>query len=273
VNGSTNLFDKALCYDAVLDKFTPLQFSGEYLFQMAQPGVTLEGLDQIAPNEMAVLGAANNGSGLIRIQVANTAILAAPVSVKLPSLGTVNAIYVSISSVGGTTEANGNWWAQIVDGTHFDLLQSAFVHAYTSGGIVGGQLDLMTQSLDNFATQIQPELAAFDPSHTLNFFRGPALQAILETSEQGTDGKRIKLKKGFRPITDAGVVYGSASRRENQQQSVTAGAESLINPITGVCNMLLDTRYSRFKCRIPAGTSWQFINGVEPLDMAATGRR
>jgi hypothetical protein len=37
--------------------------------------------------------------------------------------------------------------------------------------------------------------------------------------------------------------------------------------------MLVDTRYSRFKCRIPAATVWTFINGVEPLDLKATGKR
>lgn len=260
VNGASNQFDKALCYDVVLDRFTPLKFAGEMLFQMAQPGVTLENVDQLAPGSMVVLGAANNGAGLVRVQVASTA--------NLPAAG-----YVSLSGIGGTTEANGNWFVNVIDGTHFDLIGSAFAHAYTSGGLVGGQLDLMTQSLDNFAATIQPELAAFDGSHILNFFRGPALEAVLETAEQGTDGKRIKLKRGFRPVTDAPVVYGSASRRETQQQSVTAGTESLINPVTGICNMLLDARYSRFKCRIPAGTVWTFINGVEPADLAATGKR
>lgn len=186
INGAANQFDKVLCYDPVLDKFTPLKFSGEFLFSMAQPGLTLEALDALAP---------------------------------------------------------------------------------------GGSIDAMTQSLDSFSTALVAELAAFDANHMLNFFRGPNLEATLETSEQGTDGTRIKLKKGFRPISDAPAVYGSASRRENLQAAVVAGAESLVNPITGICNMLLDTRYSRFKCRIPAGTVWTFINGVEPADLATTGKR
>jgi len=185
VNGITNQFDKALIYDSALDKFTPLRFFGEFLFQMSQPGVTLEGLD----------------------------------------------------------------------------------------ALVGTNLDAIVQSLDSFSSAIVPELAAFDGGHMLNFFRGPSLEATLQTSEQGTDGQRIKLKKGFRPISDASAVYGSASRRENLQTASVDGAESLVNPVTGICNMLVDTRYSRFKCRIPAGASWTFINGVEPLDLKATGKR
>lgn len=185
VNGVTGQFDKALMYDVALDRFVPLQFSGEFVFTMSQPGVTLE---------------------------------------QLPSLGFTN-------------------------------------------------LDTMTQSLDSFEAAVKPELCAFDTSHMLNFFRGPNLEATVETSEQGTDNQRIKLKKGFRPITDAPAVFGSASRRENQQQAVTPGAESLIHPVTGICNLLVDTRYSRFKVRIPAGTVWSFVNGVEPVDEMATGKR
>jgi len=272
VNGTAAQFDKALCYDPVLDKFTPLQFSGEYLFQMARPGMTLEGLDPLAPGAQAVVGTANNGSGVVRVQVASTAFYSAA---NYP-----NGVYLSLSSVGGTTEANGNFWVHVIDSTHFDLYTNpgltsgvAYVHAFTSGGGVGGSLDAMTESLDSWSTVILPELAAFNAGHQASTFSGANLEATLETSEQGTDGARIKLKKGFRPISDAPAIYGSASRRENQQQAITAGVESLINSITGICNLLVDTRYSRFKCRIPAGTVWQFINGVEPLDMAATGKR
>ncbi|WP_316219385.1 hypothetical protein [Bradyrhizobium sp. SZCCHNR2026] len=185
VNGQTNQFDKVLCYDAVLDKFTPLRVSGEVVFEMSQPGVTLEALD----------------------------------------------------------------------------------------ALVGANLDAMTQSLDGFQAAIVPELAAFDGSHALSFFRGPNLEATLETAEQGTDGRRIRMKRGFRPVSDAPFVYGSASRRENLQQAATAGTESPLNLTTGICNMLLDTRYSRFKCRVPAGTTWTFMSGVEPLGLAPAGAR
>jgi hypothetical protein len=81
------------------------------------------------------------------------------------------------------------------------------------------------------------------------------------------------MKVGFRPVSDAPAVFGSASRRENLQSAAVAGPERLIHAKTGICNMLVDTRYSRFKCRIPAGAAWSFINGVEPVDLAATGKR
>jgi hypothetical protein len=41
-NGTANQFDKILCYDWVLDRFTPIKIGGEYLLQLSQPGLTLE---------------------------------------------------------------------------------------------------------------------------------------------------------------------------------------------------------------------------------------
>lgn len=140
--------------------------------------------------------------------------------------------------------------------------------------ILGANLDAISQSLDAFSTAIVNELAAFGADHKLAFFRGPNMEATLETAEQGTDGKRVKMKVGFRPVSDAQLVYGSASKRENlQTPAAPAVAESRTNAITGICNMLVDTRYSRFKCRIPAGSVWTFINGIEPADLKTTGKR
>jgi hypothetical protein len=84
-----------------------------------------------------VLGATNNGSGAIRIQVptmtdssrSNDGTFNAPSGAVMPT----NA-WVRISGVGGTTEANGFWKITYVDSTHFDLQGSTFTHAYTSGG-------------------------------------------------------------------------------------------------------------------------------------------
>lgn len=70
-----------------------------------------------------ISGAANNGSGLIRLTVASSALLA-----------TGNT--VGINSVLGTTEANNEWTITVIDPTHIDLQGSAFVHAYTSGGLI-----------------------------------------------------------------------------------------------------------------------------------------
>lgn len=72
-----------------------------------------------------VTGAANNGSGAIRLTLDSTA-------------GLVGRPKVMITGVVGTTEANNAepWSFTIVDGTHIDLIGSTFTNAYVSGGIV-----------------------------------------------------------------------------------------------------------------------------------------
>jgi hypothetical protein len=72
-----------------------------------------------------VLGAADNGSGGIRLQVADTTHF-------------VNGGLVTVASVGGTIEANGTWRILIYDATHIDLQASVFADAWTSGGTVTG---------------------------------------------------------------------------------------------------------------------------------------
>lgn len=73
----------------------------------------------------AVTGTANNGSGLIRLTLTNTTDL-------------VTGNTLTVAGVLGTTEANGTWVITVIDGTHVDLVGSAFVHAWTSGGQATG---------------------------------------------------------------------------------------------------------------------------------------
>jgi hypothetical protein len=128
---------------------------------------------------------------------------------------------------------------------------------------ISASIDALGASLDSFAVSTQPLIAQFNSSHKLGFFSGTNLEATVETSEQGTDGRRIMVK-GFRPITDAATVYGSISYRETQQATPTSTTEILINSRTGRCDARRSTRYSRSKIRIPASTEWTYAAGVEP---------
>jgi hypothetical protein len=71
----------------------------------------------------AVTGAANNGSGLIRITTASTT-------------GWSTGETRIISGVLGTTEANGTWTITVISGTTFDLQSSTFTNVYVSGGVI-----------------------------------------------------------------------------------------------------------------------------------------
>lgn len=70
---------------------------------------------------ITITGAANNGSGLIRITVASSGQY-------------TTGMKFTISGVVGATQANGEWIITRVSNTQFDLQGSAFSSAYTSGG-------------------------------------------------------------------------------------------------------------------------------------------
>ncbi|WP_315704542.1 MULTISPECIES: hypothetical protein [unclassified Bradyrhizobium] len=134
---------------------------------------------------------------------------------------------------------------------------------------ISSSIDAMTLSLDAYATAVQPEIAQFSSGHVLGFFRGASLEAIIESAEQGTDESRIMIR-GFRPVTDAATLFGSVSFRDTPSAPALAGAEVLVNARTGRCDIRRETRYSRFKVRIPAATSWSFCAGFVP-DLTTSG--
>lgn len=114
-----------------------------------------------------ITGATDNGSGLIRITVATTAMTFATGDQK------------TISGVGGTTEANGNWTITAVDATHFDLQGSAFVHAYTSGGAVG------VNPSSNDANSVRGPKMAVDPANSNVVYVGTPSNGVRFTTDGG----------------------------------------------------------------------------------------
>jgi len=85
--------------------------------------VTASGTDNIGGvgPRVTITGAANNGSGLVRITTSEQRFI-----------NTGDRVFVS--GVTGTTEANGYWTVTRVSLTQLDLQGSAFTNAYVSGG-------------------------------------------------------------------------------------------------------------------------------------------
>lgn len=250
--GNSGLFDKLLCYDIALNEFTPIAVAGEYITALAKPGLTLEALDAIAPGAVDVTGAADNGSGLIRLEVTSTS-------------GWSTGDIKSIQNVEGTTEANGNWTITVVDSTHIDLQGSAFSNAYTSGGVVGGRLDDLPFTLDSVSLASLVQFCAVNSDHQLGFFSGTSLEAILETPQRSANGRKIFVES-VRPITDCGTVAVSIGHRETPSAEFSYTAETTVNDI-GDCPIQgggIEGRYVRAKVRMPAGAAWTFASGVEP---------
>jgi hypothetical protein len=136
--------------------------------------------------------------------------------------------------------------------------------------LFGNDIDALTFSLDSIQSALTSRIAAFNSDHELCFFGGPNLEATLETPEQSLEGRRVRVK-GLEPRTDAATVYGSVRYRSNAQSTLQQSAETLVNT-HGMCPQNIDTKLVRGRARIPAGTNWTFIMGVEPV-FAQTGKR
>jgi hypothetical protein len=247
--------DKGLVYDYILDRWSPITLEAEIITSLGKPGITLEGLATIGAR--AVSNAVDNGAGLVRLTVSATTSWAT---------GDIK----TIASVGGTTEANGTWTITVIDATTIDLQGSTFANAYTSGGYVEGSIDDLGISLDDFEAATRPDIAIADADHKIAFFTGDAVEATVETAEQSSIDKRLFVRGGF-PVTDADTLYASVGRRENMYATPSYTSETLINA-QGYCPQRASTRHARFKMRVPAGTDWSFITGVQP-DVVAEGRR
>lgn len=106
-------------------------------------------------NLSTVTGAANNGSGLIRLAMTSTT-------------GLYTGNTMTVAAVAGTTEANGTWVITVIDGTHVDLQASAFVHAYVSGGTTSVPVEIPTV----YAAADLPYLNFTQSNDTLYIFGG-----------------------------------------------------------------------------------------------------
>jgi hypothetical protein len=252
--GNTALFDTLLCYDWALKRWTPLDVSGEYLASLAKPGLTLEQLDAIAPGALQVTGAANNGSGLIRLTLN---------AISNAFFAIAGQNFIVVQGVLGTTEANGTWKVNIIDSTHIDLVGSTFVHAYVSGGAIGGSLDALTFSLDSISKSSTAQLSAFGAAHTLGFFSGPSLEAITETAEVDGSGQMVFTTQMI-PLTDSPAVFGSIGVRNNANAAIAYTSESAIDDMGQISINPTESRYQRMKLRFPAGAVWSYVRAIHP---------
>ncbi len=265
VDGLNNLFDKILIYDWALDKWSMARSPGEYIASLSRPGLTLEGVDAAYSPQTATFTVTIATPGVFsrtahgfvagnQVTLGTTGALPTGLTTVTPyyviSAGlTADAFRVSATLGGSAINTSGSQ-----SGTHY---------LPTVDGIT-------ISSLDDISNAAFASLSAASSVHKIGFFTGAALEAALETPEQGGDGRRIFVS-GFRPITDAATVYGSVTYRETAQAVPETSPETLVNAV-GTCPQRVSTRYARGVVRIPAGTAWTFAAGVEP-DVKLEGGR
>lgn len=263
--GSAGLFDQMLAYDYALDRWARISVSGEYLASLAKPGLTLEQLDAVAPGALHVLGAANNGAGLIRLELD---------AVSNSDFTIAGQNFIVVQGI-NPPYMNGAWRVNVIDGTHIDITATsegaappAFGAAWISGGAIGGSLDALGFSLDSISKAPTAQLAAFNGAHELGFFNGPNLEAILETGEGDPVGNMVEIN-GMRPITDAATAYVSVGMRISSADVVAYSPEVMVDDQLWA-EAYVETRFARGRLRIPADTEWSFATGIQP-DVALAG--
>lgn len=121
----------------------------------------------------------------------------------------------------------------------------------------------------------RPAFAAFDENNKLGFFEGPALEALLDTADipYGGEGRRTMVN-GFRPVGDVSGAYGKFGVKETLHGTPTFTTETAQNG-TGFIPNRASGRTVRARLRIPAGTEWTKISGIEvpPEAARSAGRR
>jgi hypothetical protein len=128
-----------------------------------------------------------------------------------------------------------------------------------------GTLDTLPASLDDPMWAGSPDhisLSAFNATHELCTFTGPAMAPALETSEtQPVPGRRSWVTN-TRPITDGGAASIAVGHRERTTDPVVYEAAVPANVI-GECPQRVTGRYIRYRMTLPAGETFSHIQGVD----------
>lgn len=258
--GNAGLFDKILWFDWSIKErpWSIVPMSGQYIGYLAKPGLTLEGMDSIAPGGLTVLGAASGTGGRIRLTLD---------AISNAYFQIVGQNFINVQGV-NPNYMNGQWVPLVIDATHIELVGSTFGAAWVSGGRIGGSLDALPFSLDSISAAAVAALSAVGPTGILGFFTGPNIEAILETPEQDADGPLVFVN-AISPMTDSQDAMGSIGYRMRPMDVIAYTDETLVNS-EGDCPQMIEARFCKARIRIPAGSTWRYARGVKP-DVSAAG--
>lgn len=229
-SGSTDaLFTDALAYNYLLQRWTPFMISGEYITSLATPGLTLEALGAIAPGVQSIVALTNNGSGLIRVQVASTAAM-------------TTGDYKTISGVllgSFADDANGDWAITVIDGTKFDLVGSATDSQNVTGTAAGtaGRVRLAVASTAAWVTGSKVVVASIVGTTEAN---GNWVVNVIDATHVDLVGSTFAnawisggtLRDRYDVATDGGIVEGSADAMDTPWDAFGTGTL----PALSVCN-------------------------------------
>ncbi len=108
-------------------------------------------------------------------------------------------------------------------------------------------------------------LAAFNQAHTYGLFNGVNMAATMDTGEYSAPNHHRVFTNGVRPIVDLAVPAATVQTAMRDQMiggPITFEA-NVAQELDGVCPILADARYMRFRVNLPEAAVWQQAVGVE----------
>lgn len=131
-------------------------------------------------------------------------------------------------------------------------------------------LDGVTASLDALGFSLDSRvwtgglilLSAFDTSHRLCLFTGQNLAATVETGEQQLFPGRRALVTSVRPLVDGATPSVQLGTRNRTVDPVSWSVAAPINA-QGACPVRSAARYHRARVSLPAGGSWEHLQGID----------
>lgn len=168
--------------------------SGKFFRPFDHSGTVPTG--QSGTKQIRVTGAANNGSGLVRLTVAST-------------IGFTTGEIGNVYGVRGTSEANGAWTITVVDATHIDLQGSTFANVYSNsfqGQITNASGHICIGAYPGPVGGNAPEVVFYDgPTNSGGGFHGPQ-----STAGAARAGRFITIS-GIKCFMAAGATATDAS--------------------------------------------------------------
>lgn len=167
-----------------------------------------------APTNLAITGAADNGSGLIRLTLADTSTL------------TTGAIH-RIRNVSGTVEANGSFPVTVIDGTHVDLQGSTFTNAFATsrGAVLMGGRVIVTDGASQLAWLSQQSDIVFLRSNGASWIATDwQIKPFYDVGNlPGANSVTVPPLISFGDLLHCGQGGGAASGRRGAASSACAG--------------------------------------------------
>lgn len=127
---------------------------------------------------------------------------------------------------------------------------------------VSSSLDALPYSLDNYTYDYAQRVLVMHGDNTAGFLDGDTLEAIIDTPE-GAVGNGVRtFVRDLAPVGDASGAYVSVRYRDRLIDSLTTSTESQIG-VRGYAPQRVNARFNTVRVRVPAGSSWTYMRGVD----------